>query len=285
MLTNVAVVAPIGAAFPDLNMAVQKPSPANPLFVRRISGIEPVTAAVVTKDYNLLDGEFYVSARLPKRNIVLTLGLNDVEVALPLVYAYMMTKSAVTLRFDVDGYPNKSVFIDGYVEDTPFEHFEQDPEIQISIICPDPYFKSAPFTVEGTSTDDDEDPGVEIEYQGNAIAGFDLSLDIGGTGINGDLYVEATNAEVFLPGFRYFKLEDVIIAHDKTFYINTRRGEKTVEYQPIDVGSKNGLLWKMSNDSFWLTLWPGTNYVRVRHPTSGTARDWVLNYTELFGGI
>lgn len=280
-MTAVSVLAPIGASFPDLVMPVLDAGPDEPIFVRGISGIEPVTANVVTKEYNRVDGEYFVNSRLPKRNIVMTLGLNNVDVALPLIYGYMMTKQKVTLKFEMDGYPNKPVYIEGHIEAAPYDHFTQDPEVQVSVICPKPNFKSAVFTIEGTSGDDPD--VIEFEYQGNQISGFELEMPMGGTGIDGDLIVEVGTGELDISP-RQFKLDDAVISGTKTFYLNTKKSEKSVHAE-VPGSTFISMLYKMNLFSFWLTLWPGTNSFRVNTPGDANPRDWTLTYVEEFGGI
>jgi hypothetical protein len=221
LLTSVEVVPPLGASFEGLVMPVQGSSPDDPIFVRNVEGLSPVDAEVNSQGYGQVDGEYYVGSRVGKRNIVLTLGLNVVDVSLPIIYAYFKTKNGVTLKFNVDGWPNAPVYIDGFVETCTYNHFVQDPEVQVSILCPKPNLHKA-----------------EVEVTG-----------------------------------------------DKTFHWSSVQGKKAAEALPADVDNPyNGLLYAMDNNSFWLTLWPGDNYFRVRTP-GNEAYDWTLRYSEQFGGI
>lgn len=283
MLTAIEVVAPDGVSFDGLVMPVTDATPDELIFVRHVDGIDPVDAEVTSKGYGQVDGDFYIGSRVGKRNIVLTLGLNDVETALPILYAYFMPKSGVTLKFTVDGYPGDPVYISGYVETAPFPHFSQDPEMQISIICPKPNFWKFEEMVTGVSGDAPTE--VEIEYQGNQITGFDVKLEIPVGGFNGDLFIELNNLEGGV-GYRHFLLDNVTIPGEKTVHFNSVQGSKRVESLPIDEDyPNNSLLGTMSNDSFWLTLWPGTNVFRIRTPDWDTGYDWELRYSEQFGGI
>jgi hypothetical protein len=78
---------------------------------------------------------------------VLTLGLNpnwvDQTVASlrRVLYRYLMPEAWTKLRFFSDDMP--TVDIEGYVESFDPNMFTQDPEIQVSIICPKPDFIEA----------------------------------------------------------------------------------------------------------------------------------------------
>jgi hypothetical protein len=283
LLTSVEVVPPLGASFEGLVMPVQGSSPDDPIFVRNVEGLSPVDAEVNSQGYGQVDGEYYVGSRVGKRNIVLTLGLNVVDVSLPIIYAYFKTKNGVTLKFNVDGWPNAPVYIDGFVETCTYNHFVQDPEVQVSILCPKPNLHKAEVEVTGTSEDGPD--YVHIGYNGNEITGFDVTFDVVTTPHSGELFLEWYTGELSLDVRRFGFTDTLLIPVDKTFHWSSVQGKKAAEALPADVDNPyNGLLYAMDNNSFWLTLWPGDNYFRVRTP-GNEAYDWTLRYSEQFGGI
>jgi hypothetical protein len=115
----------------------------SPIQIRDISGLEPVKAEITFVPSNQ-DIDLFQNARLGKRNIVFKLGLdpNWIDQTMSslrrLLYAHFPPKEWRSLRFYSDDMP--MVEIGGYVESVEPNMFSQDPEMQISIICPRPNF-------------------------------------------------------------------------------------------------------------------------------------------------
>jgi hypothetical protein len=272
--------------YTDLVIPVVNPNPVQPLFVRDITGLEPPPAAINSKGYGGIDGEFYVGGHIGKRNIVFKFGLNtsggyqSVSAAKNAMYGYMMTKSTVWLRFITDDHA--PVDIVGYVETITPTRFTDDPEYQVSIICPKPLFTSTDRKqVTGfAGTDPDE---VEIFYNGTLASGIGLILDMGNFDYNGPVILETRISE---PVYQTFSLyDDTHIDKDYQLWINTETGSKGVTAVPSEGGEDINLLKQMDPDSWWMFLVPGLNRFRVRTPESNNHRGWTMSYLELYGGI
>lgn len=86
------------------------------------------------------DGGEYSSSHLNPRNIVITLALEgDIETNRQLLYTIFPPHSPVTVYYQTF---NRDLYIDGYLEIIDGSLFAQRETMQISIICPDPYFRS-----------------------------------------------------------------------------------------------------------------------------------------------
>lgn len=254
-----------------------------PLYVRHIDGLGPVDAAINTKGYDDIDGEYFVSSAIGKRNIVLKFGINDVDAALNTLYAWFKTKNAIRLQFNRLG--TDSVQIDGIVETQPFDRFTQDPEVEISIICPSPnFFSPTSETIEGPVDYGKVSGEQTFVYNGNADAGIDFILDIGDTDLNGDIYVVHTHDAI---GSRGFGVQGVSIPAARWYHLSTITGKKRVESMPVfgDPETINDMLGYMDLNSWWLTLFPGENRISVNTPGDANSRNWSVTYTELFGAI
>lgn len=112
--------------------------------VKSITGLGPGTATINTSDVITNDGGLFNSARLSKRNIVISLAYlwkneQSIEDARQLSYKYFPIKRKVNLVFETD---NRIAEIDGYVETNDPTIFSNTEGSDISIICPDPYFHS-----------------------------------------------------------------------------------------------------------------------------------------------
>lgn len=122
-------------------------SMANPyisgLAITNIDGIASLDATINTTDVATNDGAVYNSARVNTRNIVLTLkpittDTQIIEQGRLKIYKYFPVKKYLTLAFVTD---TRHVQIHGYVESSEAEVFSELETVQISIICPNPYFE------------------------------------------------------------------------------------------------------------------------------------------------
>lgn len=114
-----------------------------------VDGLGPGEANIVTTEYATNDGAMYNSSRLSTRNIVLNfklLPVPTIEQVRLKVYRYFPVKKPVWLIVETD---SRRVQIQGYVESNVPEIFSDWETVQISILCPDPYFQS----LSGQSTD------------------------------------------------------------------------------------------------------------------------------------
>lgn len=273
--------------YPDLTIPVIDSTPDQLLFVHNITGLEPPDATVNSRGFGSLDGEFYVGTHVGKRNIVVTLGLNSssgyasVSAARSKLYGYAMPKMLVLLRFlSTDHIP---VDITGYVESWEPNRFSQDPEIQISIICPKPNFESTEEKVfVGRANDDPLD--TVVSYNGNLTTGIYLTMNTRNTEA-----IESLRVEIGIdPGaYRRFEIEEIDSSWpDDVFVMDSRINRKFVELRPAtEDRDKVNLLGFVTDESLWPYLQPAANLVRVRTLHLDDDLDWTLTFTEQFAGI
>lgn len=129
-----------------------------------IIGLNPPPAQINTTTAAGLDGAQFNSARLNTRNIVITIKINgDVETNRQTLYKFFRTKERCRFFFSNR---NRDVYIDGYVETVACDLFVNDERAQISILCPQPYFRGLE-----TVTDDIS----------STVAGFEFpfAIDLG----------------------------------------------------------------------------------------------------------
>jgi len=104
-----------------------------------IHGLNPPKATVNTTPIATMDGAKKNSSRLGMRNIVIMLKLNgDVEEVRQRLYQFFPTKDDVRFYFENE---RRNVYIDGVVETCEVDLFSNAEAMQISIICPQPYFR------------------------------------------------------------------------------------------------------------------------------------------------
>lgn len=131
-------------------------------FIQSITGLDPVKANINVSDYSIMDGASFNSARLPSRNIVISLGF--LYVGTPTIeeirqssYKYFPTKKKIKFEIITD---KRKCEAYGYIEKNEVNIFSKTEGSVISIICPDPYFYSAEDSLHTTVF-----YGVENEFE------------------------------------------------------------------------------------------------------------------------
>lgn len=107
--------------------------------VLSITGLNPPKAQINTSTVAGLDGAKFNSSKLQSRNIVITLKINgDIEANRISLYKYFSTKEWCKFYYENE---HRNVYIDCYVETFECDFFTNSEIAQISLICPNPYFK------------------------------------------------------------------------------------------------------------------------------------------------
>lgn len=108
--------------------------------ILNIEGLNPPKAQVNVTNIAGMDGAKFNSSKLQTRNLVITVKINgDAEANRIQLYQYFPTKEQVTFYYSNS---HRDVFIKGYVNSCEVNPFSQNEQMQISIICPQPYFKA-----------------------------------------------------------------------------------------------------------------------------------------------
>lgn len=110
--------------------------------ITNISGLDPSTADINVTDTASGDGSMFNSARLENRNIVLSLTYmgEEIETIRRKSYKYFPVKKQIKLRVVSD---TRDCYIYGHVESNDAQIFSSAGSSEISIICPDPYFRDS----------------------------------------------------------------------------------------------------------------------------------------------
>lgn len=117
--------------------------------VYEVDGLYPPTASISTSE-NIGDGSIVTNSRVSKRNIVIYLKINgDVENNRLNLYQYAQTGKYIKLYISTE---SKNVWIEGRVESIETTMFNMTTICQISVLCPEPYFKDLEETINSIST-------------------------------------------------------------------------------------------------------------------------------------
>lgn len=283
MLTKVEIFSPQPDA-PTLPLGGLMPSD-DPVFIRNIDGLGPVKADIATTPFASGRGELYQGSTTPKRNIVITLGFNPNWEGLQtmaslrhILYRYLMPEHWCKLRFFSQELPD--VDIEGYVESMDPNMFSQDPEVQVSIICPKPDF----IEVDSTNYSGLVDDGtlqLEFEYRGTIDTGYELRIDFTADNPNylGPIIITHT---AFLQE-QLFKVDPVAIDGNKYFKLSSVANAKRVQNVAKADGTLTNLLAVMTGESVWPVLKPGENLLSVAAAENGQA--WSMAYFNRYGGL
>lgn len=117
--------------------------------ITKIDGLNPPNANVNVSSYANGDGSSFNSSRIQNREIVITICINgDVQKNRLLLYKYFRNKEWCKIYYKDD---LRNVFIEGYVKTLEAPIFVQKQIAQISILCPNPYFKDLETIVQSIS--------------------------------------------------------------------------------------------------------------------------------------
>lgn len=233
--------------------------------VYQIDGLSPTDAEIKTTPYASFDGEKFNSSRSGKRNLVLYIAINeDVERKRINLYRYIQTKKYIKVRYQ-NGI--RDAYVEGYVETVQVAFFDEKETVQVSIICPDSYFKNiAELIVDFTSVIEEfefpfsiEKEGVELSILqkevsksvvniGDAESGMIITFNATGVVQTPKIY-NVDKSEYFIV--------DITMQEGDEIVINTNKGEK--EVMLYSQGNKKNVINDMVRGSSWLTLKEGDN--------------------------
>lgn len=241
-----------------------------------IEGLNPPNGNVRRSEISDMDGTKYMSAKLEERNIVLTIRINgDVEQNRLNLYKWFRSKHWCKMYYSN---ASRNIYIEGYVETVECDLFVISEQMQISIICPDPYFQSAqdivtdisqvlenfafPFSfgAKGVKTSTITDDAIEFStYIQNRIATiYNIGEDDTGLIIEIRTTDTVSNPTIYNVNTReYFKLNTVLSEND-IITINTNKGRKSVTLQ--HGATTTSLINKVDKGSTWFALRVGDNF-------------------------
>lgn len=258
-----------------------------------VQGLTPSATTINTATAGTIDGSFFNSARVESRNIVITIVINgDIEGNRQRLYKLFPRKKEITLYYKNK---NRDVKINGYVETLEGDLFVKREQMQISIICPRPYFESVETTTHYIGDvhdlfewpfDISESDPVEISREttsfiytydntGDVETGAIFEFDIAGS-VTGLTLTNFTTMEYI--GFNYsFSAGDKIT-------VNTIQGQLSAKL--IHNNTEINLLNYLISGSKWVKLATGENEI-IYQVSTGNEADITCIFTApvLYGGV
>lgn len=226
--------------------------------VIHVSGLTPPIATIYTNPLTATDGDRYNRSRATGRNIVMTIAPRGTPERCRIkLYDVFKVKRFIKLFFTTEF---KNVYIDGYVEHVDGDLFQNGQRLQISIICPYPYFREVADTITPFNTIIPyfefpfaiEEEGIVFSEQvslientimntGDDDCGMIIELEAVGLVLEPSIYNKNTRER--------FSFRAEMQSGDK-ITINSYSGEKSITLL------RNGIETNIVNDIYLDSVWP-----------------------------
>lgn len=240
-----------------------------------VDGLNPVKADVATESYALLNRDFIENTRVGSRNIVLTLELvpdysinQTVQDLRDELYQVMSPMDNLLIRLRTD---KGTWFAWGVVESFDAPLFVQDPAVQLSILCEDPYFRGG---VRTHSASNPNGMSWVIFYGGKHSSPFTLTATPGAAATGFELRVKSSNRDDIFSASGFYPSGRPVV-------INTLPGEKSFQ-----INGETSLN-RITAASAWPALHAGSNTVIVKFAgqSSTIQNSLQISYQERVPGI
>ena len=224
--------------------------------ITNIDGLGPVTAVINTTQIGLNPGTRFDSVHVDYRNIVMEFYvISNVADNLDELYSVIQTGTKATLQI-------KNKLINCYVESIEINRTNNPVKGQISLICPDPAFRSAAKNISLSSND-------FISYSGNQATGFKLYLTAKTAVKNPYISINAnkkTKKSVL----------NITLSAGDILELNSEAGSKSAS-----IASKKA--YPYTGSFIWPELQPGDNTITIG-AESGTITAKIM-YSEKFAAL
>lgn len=246
---------------------------------KSVDGLGPVKAEISTVELASEAGSTFLSSKDSVRNIVIKVeyrpdysrGFTVTDLRRKL-YEVFTPKSKVDLFFNDSDLGAMSIV--GYVESFEPDIFSDKPSVQISILCPEPYFRRPGEAQTTVTIPDASIASFNIPYSGNIPVGFLLEYTITEAISEGRLELVKLGSDGKLSLLSAFNIGDVI-------RINTVPGAKYV--QRVRSGTTTSILGAFSGATTPMKLHNGQNYFTFNRRWSVT--NFKITYRTLYGGL
>lgn len=259
--------------------------------ITKITGLGSPDAAINTVNVGSFDGERFNSSKLKMRNIVMTIAISgDIETNRIALYKVFRSKDWIRFKYK-NG--SRNVYIDGYIESAPIDLFSERQEVQISILCPDPYFKNAEEIIEDMSlvismfyfpfaigdagqTISQYDEVLEkvITNEGDVEKGMIIELQAAG---------EVKNPKIFNRDTTDFFGLNITMQKGDVITVSTIKGSKTVYL--LRNGVVSNIFNNIMKDITWLQLEPGDNVFTYEASEGADYLNIIFRHTDNYEGV
>lgn len=261
--------------------------------VTDIDGLNPPKANINMGENANFDGATFNSSRMNTRNLVIAVRpIGNVEENRIALYRFVKSKKNIKVFYSNN---TRNVYIAGYVSACEVDLFKKGEVMQISIICPDPYFRepddaNAHFSSvvplfefvmdlpsEGTEFSyRSEIPEVSVINYGDVETGVIIEIMAHGSAVNPVLTNETTQQQMKF---------NITLSQGDVLRVNTNKGKKSVVL--ISDGAETNVLSSlvMSDGVEWITLESGNNNLSFDADSGSENLNCFLSYDNLYEGV
>ena len=261
--------------------------------VIEITGLEPPQAIINKVRAANRDGSIFNSSFLEERNIVLTVLLaGEVEKNRLKLYDILGTGEYCKIYYSND---SRNVYCEGHVEAIETDLFSQKQEIQISIICENPYlYDLNQIYVDISKAFNNFEFPFAIEKAGREIAIINENrhaeiINSGvTTGLEMTLYTPIQDAVVSNPVIYNAKTGEFLkintdIQYGEVVVVNTTKGKKSIK--KIINGVEQNIINSLETGSTWHQLNSGHNVFDYSSDTGQTILHIDFMYNVVYKGV
>lgn len=274
--------------------------------VKNVTGISPVGAEIYSTPFGVIDGGVFSGARIPSREIVLTLGMMfvpQIEDSRMILYNFFRIKEPIILLFLTD---SRYLQIDGYVKDNDVDIFSKDETATVTVECVDPWFYSPiykgddyhgiqqyfefPFSNESLSDKLIEfgeitiDTKFGIDYDGDVSVGFKINIHFrSGSFHNIYLYNIETRERMNIYTDQIEALTGLPIGANDELVINTKSNNRGCYL--IRDGIARNALSAVGKNANWFKLTKGKNVFAFSSDYGVSNIDLNISYQNAYYGV
>lgn len=290
----------------SIKMELARPEKSG-FIVQSITGLGPGKANINTTEVSTDDGGLFNSARLPSRNIVLSLIFmwkDSIEEARHRSYKYFPLKKKVKLLIETD---TRIAEIEGYVDSNEPNIFSRMQGSDISIICPNPYFYSVeddhsevvfsgnesvfefPFSneslVENLIEMSITRNTIEqvVTYTGDAEIGVTITINAIGPATNITIYNTGTREIMRIDTSKLEAFTGAPLGAGDEITICTVKKRKSIKL--LRTGKTTNILNCLDRNPDWFSLAKGDNVFAYTAESGGNNLQFKINHQIIYEGV
>lgn len=276
------------------------------IVIDNIEGMGPPNSTINSNEVATVDGGIFTSARMGQRNIVITLSplfnptIEDSRIR---IYKYFPIKKKIHLDFLMD---RRHAECEGYVEGNTPTIFSDHETIQISIICPDPYFYELgkeemafagtlplfqfPFSNESLTEpllefgEIHQDNRAILRYSGDVDTGIDITIHVmNETAEQITLWNVETREQIKIDTLKMKRLTGITFSQGDDIEISTKIGYKYARL--LHDGKYWNIISCINKDADWFQLTAGNNVFTFTADSGESNLMVTFYYRNAYGGI
>jgi phage-related protein len=259
-----------------------------------VGGLDPPKATVNLTNLAGMDGARFNSSKVNTRNLVISLKINgDVEANRLELYRFFRPKHGCTFYFKNK---RRDVKIDGVVESVECPQFTNMEIMQVSILCPFPYFRALTEVIVSISKEIagfrfpfsinvgdpvsfsmyDEQREAAVTNSSDVETGAVITVNFSGA-VSRILIGCADTGDTMMVDYS-FRIGDRLV-------IDTNRGQKSI--QLLRSGATYNLFSAMQRGSVFFTLPPGDSHFYYSADGGASDHDVLIVFTmqNLYAGV